>query len=100
MDRDRLEDGLMCMWLVRLVVAVAVTSLAVHIVPTLLCTLSLTGSRVSLFPVDADDLGLCDLGENVRLVREVADVADAVEVGEVWFSLRADVRDDARRTPR
>ena len=56
--------------------------------------------RASLFPVEADDLGLCDLGENERLVREVADVADAVEVGEVWFSLRADVRDDARRTPR
>ena len=60
----------------------------------------MTWSRVSWFPVEADDLGLCDLGENERLVREVADVADDVEVGEVWFSLRADVRDDARRTPR
>ena len=68
--------------------------------PSLLFTLSVTWSRVSWFPVEADDLGLCDLGENERLVREVADVADAVEVGEVWFSLRADVRDDARRTPR
>ena len=30
LDHDRLEDGSVCTWLVRLVVAVAVTSLAVH----------------------------------------------------------------------
>ena len=68
--------------------------------PSLVITTSVTWLRASWFPVEADDLVLCDLGENERLVREVVDVADAVEVGVVWFSLRADVRDDARRTPR